>query len=193
MAEWRFGLQDPVIRRSPTPSKVRTTAVRPDRTTCEPNEEGGALSSVVTRPLQASPRARRACPTVSSRRRAPCGSTSSLSRRCFRTRYTVAIYARSLRGNLLDDGIGLHNRHARCVRRAVLRLQFDLRRSILHLRPLISKVKLRQSLLPTRRSRRQQCPTQNGRRRGGEPGRSARRDDMLRVLKDRKRGRTFPR
>src|ERR1700676_140899 len=102
-------------------------------------------------------------------------------------------YARSLRGNLLDDSIGLHNRHARCVRRAVLGLQFDLRRSILHLRPLLSKVKLRQSRLERQRSRRQQCPTQNDRRREGEFGRSAHRDDMLRVLNDRKRGRIFPR
>ena len=193
MAEWRFGLQDPVIRRSPTPSKVRTTAVRPDRTTCEPNEEGGALSSVVTRPLQASPRARRACPTVSSRRRAPCGSTSSLSRRCFSNPIHSCDHARSLRGNLFDEGIELHNRHARCVRRAMLGLQFDLRRSILHLRPLLSKVKLRQSRLARQRSRRQQCPTQNDQRREGELGRSARRDDMLRVLNDRKRGRIFPR
>ena len=96
-------------------------------------------------------------------------------------------------GNLLDDGIGLHNRHARCVRRAVLGLQFDLRRSILHLRPLLSKVKLRQSRLATRRSRRRQCPAQNDRRREGELGRSARRDDMLPVLKERKKGRIFPR
>src|SRR5258705_6504302 len=44
-----------------------------------------------------------------------------------------------------------------------------------------SKVEFRQSLLATRRSRRQRCPTQNDRRRGDEPGRSARRDDMLRV------------
>src|SRR5438477_6885769 len=101
-------------------------------------------------------------------------------------------YARSLRGNLLDDGIGLHNRHARCVRRAVLGLQFDLRRSILHLRPLLSKVKLRQSRLATRRSRRRQCPAQNDRRREGELGRSARRDDKLRVLKERTRDRIFP-
>src|SRR6202158_5316909 len=67
-------------------------------------------------------------------------------------------YARSLRGNLLDDGIGTHTREARCVRRAVLAVHFDLRGSILRLRPLLSKVKIRQSRLESQPPRRQQSP-----------------------------------
>ena len=44
MAEWRFGLQrSRGPQRSSTPSKVGTTAVQRDRTTCEPNEEDRAL------------------------------------------------------------------------------------------------------------------------------------------------------
>src|ERR1700676_1786219 len=44
MAEWRFGLQrSRGPQRSSTPSKVGTTAVQRNRTTCEPNEEDGAL------------------------------------------------------------------------------------------------------------------------------------------------------